>query len=174
MKKFLLLLCCVYCLASNAQLPTRTQDNVKKYKQVCRDYIYREMKGMYRESGGALKYPFLAPRSSQYLDMLWDWDSWLSDVALRQILLEKGSKKDSADALRYERGCIINSLHYGGMDGWIPIWIERNAPSREEMLKHRNPWRSNMHKPTLAQHAAFIVKQMNGNAEWLREDFYYL
>jgi putative isomerase len=60
------------------------------------------------------------------------------------------------------------------MDGWIPIWIERNAPGREEMLSTRNPWKSNMHKPTLAQHAAFIVKNMNGDAEWLRDDFYTL
>ncbi len=60
------------------------------------------------------------------------------------------------------------------MEGWIPIWIERNAPSREEMLKSINPWKSNMHKPTLAQHAAFIVRNMNGDAEWLRNDFYRL
>ena len=82
--------------------------------------------------------------------MLWDWDSWLSNIALRQILLENGTEKDKQEALKYEQGCILNSLHYGGMDGWIPIWIERNAPSREEMLKTRNPWKSNMHKPTLA------------------------
>ena len=31
-----------------------------------------------------------------------------------------------------------------------------------------------MHKPTLAQHAAFIVPNMNGDAEWLRDDFYTL
>ncbi len=29
-----------------------------------------------------------------------------------------------------------------------------------------------MHKPCLAQHAAFLVKQDNGDAEWLREAFY--
>jgi putative isomerase len=132
------------------------------------------MKGMYREPGGALKFPFLAPGSNQYLDMLWDWDSWLSDVALRQILLENGNEKDSKEALEYEKGCVMNSLSYGGMDGWIPIWIERDAPAREEMLSIRNPWKSNMHKPTLAQHAAFIVKNMNGDAEWLRDDFYTL
>ena len=109
-----------------------------------------DMKGMYREAGGALVFPFLAPGSNQYLDMLWDWDSWLSNIALRQILLENGTEKDKQEALKYEQGCILNSLHYGGMDGWIPIWIERNAPSREEMLKTRNPWKSNMHKPTLA------------------------
>ncbi|WP_370520915.1 trehalase family glycosidase [Bacteroides sp. 214] len=132
------------------------------------------MKGMYREPGQALKYPFLAPGSNQYLDMLWDWDSWLSNIALRQILLENGSEKDKQQALKYEQGCVLNSLNYGGMDGWIPIWIERNAPSREEMLKTRNPWKDNMHKPCLAQHAAFIVKNMNGDAEWLRDNFYVL
>lgn len=132
------------------------------------------MKGMYREAGQSLVYPFLAPGSSQYLDMLWDWDSWLSNVALRQILLENGNDKDREEALKYEQGCVLNALHYGGMDGWIPIWIERDAPSREEMLKKRNPWKSNMHKPTIAQHAAFIVRNMDGDAEWLREEFYKL
>jgi len=157
-----------------AQMPARTPANVEKYKKICREYIHREMKGMYREAGGALKYPFLAPGSSQYLDMLWDWDSWLSDVALRQILLENGAAKDRQEALKYEQGCILNYLSYGGMNGWIPIWIERNAPGRKEMLSTRNPWKSNMHKPVLAQHAAFIVRNMDGNAEWLRDDFYYL
>jgi putative isomerase len=176
MKKSLLSLLAglIIALPLAAQLPSRTPSNVEKYKRICRENIYKEMRGMYREPGGALKYPFLAPGSSQYLDMLWDWDSWLSNVALRQILLEKGKKADSDQALKYEQGCVLNSLSYGGMDGWIPIWIERNAPSREEMLKTRNPWKSNMHKPTLAQHAAFIVRNMGGDAEWLREDFYTL
>lgn len=161
-------------MASMTALPDRTPRNVEKYKRICREYIYKEMKSMYREPGGALKYPFLAPGSDQYADVLWDWDSWLCDVALRQILLEHGSEEDREEALRYEQGCVLNFLSYGGMDGWIPIWIERHAPSREEMLSVRNPWKSNMHKPTLAQHAAFIVKIMNGDAEWLRDGFYYL
>jgi putative isomerase len=164
----------IYTVGIIGQIPERTADNLEKYKAICRSYIYKEMKGMYREPGGALKYPFLAPGSNQYLDMLWDWDSWLSNIALRQILLENGNEKDSLEALKYEQGCVLNSLSYGGMDGWIPIWIERDAPSREEMLSERNPWKSNMHKPTLAQHAAFIVKNMNGDAEWLRDDFYTL
>ncbi len=157
-----------------ARLPERTPENVAKYARICREAIRKEMKGMYREAGGALRYPFLAPGSSQYLDMLWDWDSWLSDVALRQILQDYGTDADRREAVAYERGCVLNALSYGGMDGWIPIWIERDAPSREEMLRRRNPWKSNMHKPTLAQHAAFIVQQTGGDAEWLREDFYTL
>ncbi len=175
MKRLILLFAALSTLATAAaQLPERTPANVEKYKRICREAIRKEMKGMYREAGGALKYPFLAPGSNQYLDMLWDWDSWLSDVALRQILLDYGTDADRREALAYERGCVLNALSYGGMDGWIPIWIERNAPSREEMLRRRNPWKSNMHKPTLAQHAAFIVRQSGGDAEWLREDFYTL
>lgn len=175
MKRLILLFAALSALATAAaQLPERTPANVEKYKRICREAIRKEMKGMYREAGGALKYPFLAPGSNQYLDMLWDWDSWLSDVALRQILLDYGTDADRREALAYERGCVLNALSYGGMDGWIPIWIERNAPSREEMLRRRNPWKSNMHKPTLAQHAAFIVRQSGGDAEWLREDFYTL
>lgn len=161
-------------LQLSAQLPERTPQNVEKYKCICREYIYKEMKGMYRKSGGALKYPFLAPGSNQYLDILWDWDSWLSDVALRQILLENGTPADRKEALSYEQGCVLNFLNYGGMDGWIPIRIERHASSRSEMLSKINPWKSNMHKPCLAQHAAFIVRNMNGDAEWLREQFYTL
>ena len=170
------LLCGVLCLTVStfAQLPERTSENIRKYTEICRKHIYKDMKGMYREAGQSLVYPFLAPGSSQYLDMLWDWDSWLSNVALRQILLENGNDKDREEALKYEQGCVLNALHYGGMDGWIPIWIERDAPSREEMLKKRNPWKSNMHKPTIAQHAAFIVRNMDGDAEWLREEFYKL
>lgn len=173
-KFFLVLLLAGFGASTWAQVPEQTPGNVEKYKAICRRYIYAEMKGMYREAGGSLKFPFLAPGSNQYLDMLWDWDSWLSNVALRQILLENGSEKDSKQALKYEQGCVLNSLSYGGMDGWIPIWIERDAPSRKEMLSVRNPWKSNMHKPTLAQHAAFIVKNNNGDAEWLRDDFYTL
>lgn len=175
MKRNLLSVCLLLiCSSLFAKFPERTPENIEKYKKICRDNIRHEMRGMYREAGGALKYPFLAPGSNQYLDMLWDWDSWLSNVALRQILLEFGSETDRQEALKYEQGCVLNSLSYGGMDGWIPIWIERDAPSRAKMLENRNPWKNNMHKPTLAQHAAFITRNMGGDAEWLREDFHNL
>src|SRR4030043_1928733 len=148
MKRILIVLFFTGIMAySLAQMPANTPANIKKYKSICRENIYKEMKGMYREPGGSLKFSFLAPGSNQYLDMLWDWGSWLSNVALRQILLENGNEKDNKEALKYEQGCVLNSLSYGGMDGWIPIWIERDAPSRKEMLSVRNPWKSNMHKP---------------------------
>ena len=94
---------------------------MKKYTDLCRQHIYRNMKGMYREKGKSLVYPFLAPGSNQYLDMLWDWDSWLSDVALRQILLEHGTDKDRQEALQYEQGCVLN----------MAAWLE-GKPLAEE------------------------------------------
>ncbi len=174
LRTWVLVLLCAWTYKGYGQLPARTRENVTKYKKICRNYIHQEMRGMYREGGASLPYPFLAPGSNQYLDMLWDWDSWLSNVALRQILLENGSDKDREEALKYEQGCILNALSYGGMDGWIPIWIERKAPGRKEMLKKINPWKTNMHKPTIAQHAAFIAKNKGGDAEWLRDEFYTL
>ena len=48
--------------------------------------LVRDYPGMFREAGGDLAYPFLTPGSESYADVLWDWDSWFSDVALRQVL----------------------------------------------------------------------------------------
>ena len=59
--------------------------------------------GMFREPGGALKHPFLTPGSDQYADVLWDWDSWLSNVALRQILAKVARSAELDRARPYER-----------------------------------------------------------------------
>ena len=40
-------------------MPERTPENIAKYKELCRAHIYKDMKGMYREAGGALVFPFL-------------------------------------------------------------------------------------------------------------------
>ncbi|MBZ0303004.1 MAG: glycoside hydrolase family 37, partial [Anaerolineae bacterium] len=58
------------------------------YIEQIRQHIRANCQGMYREAGDNLPFPFLAPGSAQYADVLWDWDSWLSNVALRQVLLE--------------------------------------------------------------------------------------
>lgn len=171
LKKLILSMCLLLPAVSVAEMPERTKANVEKYKKICRENIYGIMKGMYREPGGSLRYPFMAPGSASYLNDLWDWDSWLSDVALRQILMENGTDADREEALRYEQGCVLNALSYGGMDGYIPVIISRNSPSRDEIMAARNVYKINMHKPCLAQHAAFIVKNNGGDAEWLREPY---
>jgi putative isomerase len=152
----------------------RADDPTPRFLPLIREKIHAGYRGMFREEGGAFKYPFLTPGSAQYPDVLWDWDSWLSDVALRQVLLETGSDADRAAALRYEQGSVLNFLSYGGMDGWIPILITRKSGSRKELQGDRDMYETNMHKPCLAQHAAFLVQVGGGNAEWLRDHFYFL
>lgn len=144
--------------------------DIARYSTLIRQNLQENYQGMFRDEGGNMPFPFITPGSQQYADVLWDWDSWLSNIALRQILLELGEKHDVQDIKRFEQGCILNYLHWGGMDGWIPIVINRGG----DVYKAVNPYRENMHKPVLAQHAAFITQQNGDDAEWLRDKFYYL
>lgn len=146
------------------------RDEIPRYSALLREHIISHYQGMFREAGGALPFPFIAPGSQQYHDVLWDWDSWLSNVALRQALLEGGDEAARADALRYEQGCVLNYLHFGGMEGRIPIILDRTG----DVYKPDDIYAQNMHKPVLAQHAAFIVRANGGDVEWLRDKFYYL
>lgn len=145
-------------------------DDIKHYSELLRQHLLENYKGIFREAGGALPYPFIAPGSQQYNDVLWDWDSWLSNIALRQILLEAGDEATSANALQYEQGCVLNFLHFGGMAGRIPIVLDRSG----DCYRPEDIYQHNMHKPVLAQHAAFITWSQGGQAEWLRDKFYYL
>lgn len=144
----------------------------QQYSSIIRKNIYKDYKGMYREAGGALTYPFITPGSAQYADVLWDWDSWLSDIALRQVLQETGSDKDRKEALVYEQGCVLNFLSFAESDGWVPILIRRN--DQKENVKPRDLYAVNMHKPCLAQHAAFLTQVNGDDASWLRPKFYNL
>ncbi|SDL35561.1 Glycosyl hydrolase family 63 C-terminal domain-containing protein [Pedobacter sp. ok626] len=146
--------------------------NAQQLTELIKKNLYNDYKGMFRPARGVLKYPFITPGSDQYANDLWDWDSWLTNIALRQILTDKGNTREQKEALAYERGCILNFLDYGGADGYIPIVVWKNANPREQMPK--DIYKENMHKPVLAQHAAFLVKQDQGNAEWLREKFYFM
>lgn len=134
------------------------------YAPLLRQHLCRDYRLMYRESGKALKHPFLTPGSSGYADVLWDWDSWLSNVALRQILHEVGEPAEYERARPYERGCVLNYLEPHGPLGWVPITIVRDGPWPND-----KSFTQNMHKPCLAQHAAFLVQQDGGDASWLRE-----
>lgn len=140
---------------------------MQEYIKAIRLYMSGNYKEMYREKGGIFPYGFLTPGSPSYGDVLWDWDSYFSDVALRQILKDAGA--DSNEAIAYERGCVLNYLFFAGSDGFIPIMIARDSKVSE--LRPKDIYRENMHKPILAQHAAFLVKYDNGSAAWLKNDF---
>lgn len=147
-------------------IPKQELDNyVKSIKEV----VYKDYIGMYHMARGILKYPFITP-GSVYKDELWDWDSWLSNIALRQILSDIETQDAIKEALPHEQGCVLNFLKYGGQDGWVPIVVRYDTNPVED--KPSDIYSTNMHKPVLAQHAAFLVKGEEENAEWLRDDFW--
>ncbi|MGA2060725.1 MAG: trehalase family glycosidase [Thermoguttaceae bacterium] len=130
----------------------------------------RDYPGMLHDPTGALRYPFITP-GSVYARQLWDWDSWLSDVALCQIILDKEPNADRPKMLSYGQGCVLNFLQAAEPNGSIPIRIQVKPRSAAQASIPLTTSASNIHKPVLAQHAAFLVKLDHGNAEWLRKDF---
>jgi len=169
MKKSVMIFAVLFC---STLLYSQKTESISDYISIIKSNIYKDYKKMYRPGSGSLVYPFLTPGSQQYDNVLWDWDSWLSNVALRQILADIGSEEDKQEAFPYEQGCVLNFLEYGGWDGYIPIAIWKNSKPRN--FGSQDIYNMNMHKPVLAQHAAFITRQNEGEAEWLREKFYHL
>jgi len=128
-----------------------------KYSELIREYTEKNFKKCLREPSGFLKYKFIVP-GSFYSDDLWDWDSWLTDIALREV----AQNSEIAD---YEKGCILNFLDHIDEKGRMPIYIR---PTLVPLPKENE--RKNIHKPCLAQHALFVVEQ-TGESDWLREKF---
>ena len=151
-------------------METQEKESMTKYIKLLKEYIAKDYRKMYREPGGIFQYGFLTPGSECYSDVLWDWDSYFSNVALKQILKETGA--DPAEARDYERGCILNYLSMTRADGYMPIAVNRDDTL--EKLRPDDIFHENMHKPILAQHAAFLVREDGGDAEWLRDSFSHL
>lgn len=122
-----------------------------------RDYALRNYQALLREPEGRLRHKFIVP-GSVYSNELWDWDSWLTNVALRQLGV--------TGIEEYEKGCILNFLENTDEQGRMPIMI-----AADHILPDFSDTLSNSHKPCLAQHAAFIVQQNGGDAVWLAEHF---
>nr|WP_309027942.1 trehalase family glycosidase [Pelagicoccus enzymogenes] len=140
------------------------------YSEQLRSFIAANPRGMFREPKGQLKHGFLVPGAAHYGDELWDWDSWFANVALRQIALSSQDAELSEELEGYERGCVLNFLSKRDIRGWVPVMM---TPTTQTPCGDDFEWRT-MHKPCLAQHAAFIVKTGAGDAEWLRDHFSYL
>lgn len=71
-------------------------DNITK--NVIVTYARDNYKKMFREPEGQLKYKFIVP-GSVYGKQLWDWDSWLTNVALRQFVTEDISEYENDMAI---------------------------------------------------------------------------
>ena len=152
-------------------LPACRRQASEEYRELIKQHIYADYKQMYRQpTGDALVFPYITPGSKSYANVLWDWDSWLSDVALRQILSDVGTEADRSEALVYEQGCILNYLYYTAeADGYMPMVVAGNT--NPEKIKPADIYATNMHKPCIAQHAAFLVRQTGCGVEWLSADF---
>jgi hypothetical protein len=140
------------------------------YAALVKKSILRDYPGMLHQPTGTLAYPFVTP-GSVYASELWDWDSWLSDLALCQIMTDEGKADDKVKMLSYGQGCVLNFLKAAKPDGSIPIRIKVNARPPTTVSATQPANKSNIHKPVLAQHAAMLVKLDKGNAQWLRDQF---
>ena len=129
---------------------------IEKYGKLISDYTEKYYRECFREPSGQIKYKFIVPGSC-YSDDLWDWDSWLTDLALGEFI------KD--DISEYEKGCVLNFLDFVEEDGTTPIWITPRDTSKEFVGGRK----TNIHKPCLAQHALYIAKKYG--FDWLREKF---
>ena len=130
---------------------------MKNYELIL-EYAKSNYKKMFREPDGILNHKFIVPGAA-YSNSLWDWDSWLTNIALRDFVSE--------DISEYEKGCILNFLDHIEEDGKMPIFI---LPTKAWYNSDNNP-ETNIHKPCFAQHIEFIVKSYDGDAEWIRPHF---
>lgn len=130
----------------------------ENYKKKIQDYSRDAYTKMTRPPMGELSYPFIVPGAA-YTYQLWDWDSWLTDVAIRQIIADNGGER-AAEFLECEKGCILNFLDRIDDDGRTPILVDGEC--EVEFLKDAK----NIHKPCLAQHLAFILKMTGGDTSW--------
>jgi hypothetical protein len=163
------LVCLLISLTAN-RFAIQSAASNPDYSEIIKKSILRDYPGMLHDPTGALSYPFITP-GSVYARELWDWDSWLSDVALCQILVDKDPNADRQKMLSYGRGCVLNFLDAAEPNGSMPIRIQVKPRSTTQPSLPLTTSTSNMHKPVLAQHAAFLVKLDKGNAQWLREKF---
>ena len=135
---------------------------MEKYSRLIKEYSKDAYKWITREPKGTLNHPFIVP-GAPYPYQLWDWDSWLTDIAARQIILDNGGE-GLEEFLKYEKGCIINFLEHTDENGNMPILVDGEG----EVIFLKDC--KNMHKPCLAQHLAFLLKQTNNDTSWLSKE----
>lgn len=54
------------------------------------NYIKDNYNKILREPSGILKHKFIVPGTG-YQQQLWDWDSWLTDVAISQVAIKENT-----------------------------------------------------------------------------------
>lgn len=140
------------------------EDYISSLKQL----IYDTSRGMIREPAQELKHPYIvpcSPESPYYSTTLWDWDSWLTSVMMGQIEADSGKK---GDYVEYERGCALNFLDMTNDAGFMPICVTAQGSNFSNPEKEAR-FETNMHKPVMAQHIAYLVQRDGGNTDWIKD-----
>lgn len=136
---------------------------IEKYIQLIKEYSKDNCLKVARQPQGRLKFPYLVPGANCYESQLWDWDSWLTDIGISQIMYD--NDMDKSGYSECENGCIRNFAINTDSMGRMPILIKPD----EIMPSFEDGNITNMHKPCFVQHMAFITKENGGDAEWARE-----
>ena len=136
------------------------EERLNKYIQLIQSYAKENYRKCFKEPQGKFKYPCLVPGAT-YSYQLWDWDSWLTDIALAKIT-------EGENILAYEKGCILNFLNSADSDGRIPINIIADRASLFDLKPNTEV---NIHKPCLAQHTLLVLKRDIQDIVWLKEKF---
>lgn len=136
------------------------ENNLDLYISKIKEYIFSNYRKCFREPvEGVLNHPFLVPGSC-YGYQLWDWDSWLTGVALMGI--------DDPDIETYQKGCVLNFLDNTDEGGKMPIVVDVKSPFW--IPKITKDYQGNIHKPCLAIHILEICNRYN-DVEWIRNQF---
>jgi putative isomerase len=142
--------------------------STERYLPLLREYILGAAPQMTREPAGHITRPYIVPSSpdSPYYSVhLWDWDSWLTSVALAQVEAETEPGRFAA----YEEGAVLNFLEHTSDDGQMPVQMHPDGYLRHGEFADDEQYglHQNMHKPVIVQHAALLARR-KGDAEWLR------
>ena len=137
-----------------------------KYAKIILDYSKSSYLKLMRDPMQRLKYPFIVP-GAIYPYQLWDWDSWLTNIAIRQIIADNNGAGNK-EFLECEKGCILNFLEYTEEDGKMPIVVD--GANEVFFIKDSK----NAHKPCIAQHLAFILHQSDNDISWVKDQLYKL
>ena len=131
-----------------------------EYPQKILNYVKEQHHLLFREPKGNLKHKFIVP-GSVYAFQLWDWDSWLTDVAISEVVTDP---KEKTELFEYQKGCIYNFLDaMNRKTGFVPIEIgvESTLP------KDAGDGSTNTSKPCLIQHTLAIAEYQN-SFEWVK------
>ena len=135
--------------------------DIQNYKQFIKDYSKSSYLKLMRTPMKRLNHPFIVPGAS-YAYQLWDWDSWFTDIAIRQILKDNDGAGE-AEYFECEKGCILNFLEHTEDNGYMPILVDGNY--EVTFLKEGK----NIHKPCIAQHLAFILQHTDNDISWIAD-----